>query len=199
MSDRYASRLRVRRWALRVLVTCAVAFSAAGLFAQDATEPALKGALIFNFARFTSWPDDALPPNAGFVACVVGDRAVSQALERTVKDRLLDGHRITVSHPDVQQSMRPCHLLYVTGLGSAQLARMIGEVRGSPVLTIVDVEGSSAQVGIARVFIENGRIRFELDRGLAKHSRLQLSSQLLAVASRVFDDPAESRRTGGNQ
>ena len=29
--------------------------------AQDVTEPALKAAFIYNFAKFTEWPADALP------------------------------------------------------------------------------------------------------------------------------------------
>jgi hypothetical protein len=184
----------MRWWAVRLGVILAVGLGASVVFAQDATEPALKGALIFNFARFTSWPEDVLPPNAAIVACVVGNNGVSQALERTVKDRVLAGHHITVSHPDAKQSMRTCHVLYISDTDPTQMSRMIAEVRGTPVLTIVDVENArNAGNGIARFFVENGRNRFELDRGLAKRGRLQLSSKLLLLASRVLDEPGVAR------
>lgn len=164
--------------------------------AQDATEPALKSALIFNFAKFASWPDDALPSNAVFVACIVGSREVGQALERAVKDHALAGHRIEVisrDGRDPQQSFKTCHLLYVTNVDSKQLARIVTEVRGAPVLTIVEADDVNTNLGIARLFVDNGRLRFDVDHGLAKQGRLELSSRLLSLASKVREDGAVSR------
>jgi hypothetical protein len=55
-------------------------------FAQDVTESSLKAAFIYNFVRFTEWPD-AFPAVDPFVMCVLGDVAVGDALERTVRGR----------------------------------------------------------------------------------------------------------------
>ena len=44
--------------------------------AQNVTEPSLKAAFIYNFAKFTAWPADALPPTGSFTACVLGDTSV---------------------------------------------------------------------------------------------------------------------------
>jgi len=51
--------------------------------AQDVTEPALKAAFIYNFARFTTWPPD-LPATDSFVICVLGDTIPSDQTEATV-------------------------------------------------------------------------------------------------------------------
>ena len=56
--------------------------------AQDVTEPALKAAFIYNFAKFTEWPGDSAGREP-FVICVLGDAAVGDALERAVKGRRL--------------------------------------------------------------------------------------------------------------
>jgi hypothetical protein len=53
---------------------------------QDVTEPALKAAYIYNFMKFTEWPEP-LPAADPFVICVLNDSAVGAALERTVKGR----------------------------------------------------------------------------------------------------------------
>ncbi len=37
-------------------------------------------------------------------------------------------------------------------------------------------------------------MRFDLDFGLAKRSRLQLSSKLLPLAQRVYDEPVQEPR-----
>src|SRR6185436_7661576 len=76
--------------------------------AQNVTEPALKAAFIYNFARFTSWPD-GWPAAEPFVICVIGD-AVADALERVVKGRQLAAHPIAVSRATPTGTIRACHL-----------------------------------------------------------------------------------------
>ena len=43
--------------------------------------------------------------------------------------------------------------------------------------------------GIAQMFVENGKMRFDVNLGVARRSRLQLSSKLLALAAHVLDEP----------
>ena len=52
-------------------------------------------------------------------------------------------------------------------------------------LTISDIDDFLRIGGIAHVFGENGKMRFEFNLGLARRSRLQLSSKLLSLAARV--------------
>jgi YfiR/HmsC-like len=157
---------------------------------QDVTEPSLKAALIYNLARFTEWPDDVLSPNSSFTACVLGDSPVGDALDHAVKDRQLGGHPVRVAHVGADGPFRPCHLMYVSNLTPAQLVRLSGALRGLPVLTIIDTDSFTVVGCIARLFVENGKLRFDLDHGLAKRSRLQLSSKLLSLASHVQEEPS---------
>ena len=69
-----------------------------GASAQDVTEPALKAAFIYNFAKFTEWPTDVVAAGEPLVMCVVDDEAVADALERAVKGRVIASHSILVSH-----------------------------------------------------------------------------------------------------
>jgi hypothetical protein len=67
-------------------------------------------------------------------------------------------------------------------------------VRGLPILTISDGEDFARLGGIAHIFVETGKMRFALNLELAKRSRLQLSSKLLALATRVYDGSATVAR-----
>ncbi len=91
--------------------------------AQDVTEPALKAAFIYNFAKFTEWPADVMPAAEPFVMCVLGDAAVGDALERAVKGRELAGRRMTVSQVAPAEPQRACHVLYVSGVTAGQAAQ----------------------------------------------------------------------------
>jgi hypothetical protein len=183
------SRARVRRRVAAAILLSMLPWTSAPR-GQEVTEPSLKAALIYNFAKFTEWPRDVLAPGASpFNACVLGDAVVAEALVRTVKGRLLFGHAVTVSPVTLEGPLRSCHLLYVAAVTAVQATETLAAVRGTPVLTIMDIEGSARGGGIAQVFVERGQIRFDLDHGLAKRGRLQLSSKLLTLATHVYDEP----------
>jgi hypothetical protein len=174
------------RWAG---LLAALVLGASPSVAQDVTESSLKAALIYNLAKFTEWPPDVLPPNAPFVACVHSDTKIDEALERTVNGRLLIGRNVEVMRVELSGPLKRCHLLYVSGVTAEQVTRLAARLRGMPILTIIDSDAAATMGGVARVFLENGRMRFDLDFGLAKRSRLQLSAKLLSIASHVFDLP----------
>jgi hypothetical protein len=153
--------------------------------AQDVTEPALKAAFIYSFAKFTEWPADMVPRAAEpFVMCVLGDAAVGDALERLVKGRVLAGHSMAVSQVAPTGPQRMCHVLYVSGVTASQAAQLVAGHRDVPVLTISDVEGFTDVGGIAQFFFEQGQLRFIIHVESAKRAHLQISSNLLALAKR---------------
>jgi hypothetical protein len=160
----------------------------ATLNAQDVTEVALKGAFIFNFARFTEWPADALPASTTVSACVVGDKAVSDALTKTVSGRKVDGRPVTVSFVEPDGPMPVCHLLYVSGVTRDRAVQIVSALRDTPVLTVSDTEAFARLGGIVQIFVENGKMRFRINPRTAKRARLHLSSRLLMLADVVDVD-----------
>jgi len=152
--------------------------------AQDVTEPSLKAAFIYSFAKFTEWPADVPRTAEPFVMCVLGDAAVGDALERLVKGRVLAGHSMAVSHVGPAAPQNRCHVLYLSGVTASQAAQVVARHRDVPVLTISDVEGFTDVGGIAQFFFEQGRLRFTIQVGSAKRAHLQISSNLLALAKR---------------
>jgi hypothetical protein len=188
-SDRQRrSRATHRRW--QVSIALAIALCGSTGFAQDVTEPSLKAAFIYSFAKFTEWPGDVLSTTTPFVACVLGDDQTGDALDRAVRGRLLAGRTVKVSKVAATGPLRSCHLLYVSGIAAAQTAQVMTSLRNVPVLTISDIDDFEMLGGIARMFVESGKMRFDLNYGLAKRSRLQFSSKLLSLASQVRDEPA---------
>lgn len=161
--------------------------------AQDVTEPALKAAFLYNFARFTDWPDDVVRTRTRLVACVIGDTPVAGALERAVSGRQAGGRGIVVVRLGPSATFETCALLYIAGVDAETAARIAGGLHGSPILTVVDIDGREVRGGIARLFVDRGKMRLEFDLGLAIRCRLQLSSKLLALASKVIGQPGVSQ------
>lgn len=149
--------------------------------AQDVTEPALKAAFIYNFARFTTWPSD-LPATDSFVICVLGDAAVSDALARAVAGRQLMDRPITITAVAAAAPKRGCRILYVSGIPAGKAAEVAGELRDAPVLTISNIEGFASAGGMTQFFFESGQLRFRIHHESAKRAGLQISSKLLVMA-----------------
>jgi hypothetical protein len=163
--------------------------------AQNVTESSLKAAFIYNIAKFTEWPQDVLPATGTFNVCVLGDAPIRDALERTAKGRQLSGRGISVSEVQLADvRLQSCNLLYVSGVTLPQIAAIVAALRGAPVLTISDLDDFATQGGIARMFVESGQMRFDLNLEVAKRSRPQLSSKLLALAVHVHGAPNAAGR-----
>lgn len=150
-------------------------------FAQDVTEPALKAAFIYNFARFTTWPAD-MPAGDSFVICVLNDGAVAEALRRAVTGKSLADRPITVNVVAPAAPKRACRVLYVDGLPVAQVATVVADLRDAPVLTISSIDGFASAGGMTQFFFEHGQLRFRIHLESAKRAGLQISSRLLIMA-----------------
>jgi hypothetical protein len=157
--------------------------------AQDVTEVGLKGAFLFNFARFTEWPTDSLPADATVSACVLGDRAVGDAFARQVKGKQLGGRHVNVTIVDADSTLPACHLLYLSGVSRARVGEIVSKFREVPVLTVSDAEEFTKRGGIIQFFVESGKMRFRINARSAKRARLLLSSRLLALADVVDEEP----------
>jgi len=149
--------------------------------AQDVTEPALKAAFIYNFARFTTWPAD-VPAGDAFTICVLNDGAVADALQRAVVGKSLTERPITVSVVASGASKRACRVLYLAGLPAAEAATVVADLHEAPVLTISSMDGFASAGGMTQFFFEHGQLRFRIHLESAKRAGLQISSRLLIMA-----------------
>jgi hypothetical protein len=166
--------------------------------AQDVTEVSLKGAFVFNFARFTEWPSDVIASAGAISACVVGDRGVGDALVRAVSGQRINGHAVTVSIVESNAALPLCHVLYVSSLARNRMSEIVGVLRETPVLTISDDDTFTRVGGIIQVFVESGKMRFRINPRSAKRARLQLSSRLLALADLVDVEPVPQSFAGSS-
>jgi hypothetical protein len=170
-----------------VLATMCLSLSAHP-YAQSATAAALTSAFLYNFAKFTEWPSDALAPGQRLALCVIGDNAVAGALEQTIKGHTIESHELSVELLKPDASARACHLLYVSGLDEKRSVQLIDNLKATPVLTASDADRFAELGGVAQLTLENGRMRFTINVTAAQRARLQLSSKLLSLARIIKDE-----------
>jgi hypothetical protein len=155
------------------------------LSGQAVTQPALKAAFLYNFAKFAEWPNDAAS-TAPLTLCVVDDSAVDDALSQLVRGSVVNGRPVTVQRVS-RDRLRGCHLAYFGGTDADRAIAMLDEIKGASVLTVSDGEQFARMGGVIGLFLEDGKMRFAVNAEAAQRGGVRLSSRLLTLAKLVKD------------
>ena len=146
-------------------------------------EYGVKAAFLLNFAKFTQWPADMLRAS-GIQICVVGSNPFGDNLQRVLAGRKVMGYSLTSRNVAAGENLDACQVVYVPA--SADAAPLLESLKQRPVLTVGEGEEFNRMGGIIQLFIVDGRLRFSVNNAIARGAGLQLSSQMLGIATGVI-------------
>lgn len=160
------------------------------LFARDARdlEYQVKAAFIYNFARFTDWPETAFADRtSALVLGVLGTDPFGDNLEQTVKDKQVNQHPILIRRGATLADIGPCHVLFISSPEMRNLPHHLRQLAGKPVLTIAEAEDFRVHGGMIRLFKKQDTISFEINTEATTKANLKVSSKLLRLAENHRD------------
>jgi uncharacterized protein DUF4154 len=176
---------------LRAVIVAGVLLLASGpayaTSPDQASDIEVKAALIFNFAKFTDWPEIA--PADPIVICVLGDEPVARGLGELTRGETIGRHAVEV-RAIASANGKACHVLFVSA-HAGSFADTLGLFRDAPTLTVSDANRFAASGGVIELFVASGRMRFAVNVDAAERSHLKLSSHLLGLAKIVKDVHAQ--------
>jgi hypothetical protein len=169
------------------LLLVAAASLAPGARSQASlSEWELKAALVYNFARFVEWPEQALPAReAPMVMCLIGRDRFGPAFV-ALGERQIQGHPIRVRSGIAIEDSAGCHVVFIGELPQRQLVPTLRALSAQPVLTVSDVEGFIDNGGAIGIVPGEQRLQFEVNRTALDAAQLKASSQLLKLARAVL-------------
>lgn len=159
-----------------------------GADAESIEEANLKAALVLNFARFTTWPEDAFSgPADSMDLWVLGGETTRQAFD-TLDGQQIDSRTIHVRHLTSLETIDRCHILFINrDADRPALSAALSAVGKRPVLTIGETPDFIRSGGLINIFNKDGRFHFEIKPAAALRRGLKLSSRLLKLAI-ILDD-----------
>lgn len=161
----------------------AATFGAGVARAQDVSDVQVKAAFLYNFARFVEWPHDAFAgPGAPIFLGVIGNNSFARTLEQTVRGRLINGRPILVKVLTADGDLKSCHILYVQSMSDRRTSAILANTVGASVLTVGDSEHFAHIGGVINFFVQDSRVRFEINPDAAERAHLRISAKLLALA-----------------
>jgi len=153
----------------------------------ETSEPQVKAAFLFNFAKYVNWPAEQFSsPEAPVRICVQGAPDFVEELSRVVAGKKVNGRPLTLQPVDSVRASDNCHIAFLSEREQVRLAGWLAALRGLPVLTVSDVPGFADVGGIIGLKLENRKVRFEVNMVAARQANLKLSSQLLKVAVQII-------------
>jgi hypothetical protein len=154
-----------------------------GQAAAAAAEPQVKAAFIYNFAQFVQWPTAGQTPGV-VTMCVLGTSALGNFLS-ALSGRPVGGATLRVRTVAGDQPF--CNILVIPDGEADQLPAALEKSRGGHVLIVGETPGLAERGAAINLFLEQNRVRFEVNIDAAKRAGLAISSQLLRLARIVHD------------
>ena len=156
--------------------------------AQDApvSEYQVKAAYLYNFAKFVEWPPGSFASaSANFQVCILGSDPFGDELRNLTRDKAVNSRQFEVRDVVDPQQGKTCQILFIASSAQKHLRQILNVLLGTSVLTVGENEGFAERGGMINFFLQNGRVKFEVNPKAAEQAGLKVSSKLLSVAKVV--------------
>jgi hypothetical protein len=155
----------------------------------DTSEDFVKAGMFYNFAMYVTWPASVWSSaDTPITYCVLGDDSFAQRLTDSVTSKKIGTRKLAVKKLKLTRDakdFKDCTLLYIASSEAAHGDEVIQMLKGAPILTVADFPDFTKHGGIMNFFIEDSKVRFEVNAEAAKQSDLAISSLMLSKAKIV--------------
>lgn len=151
--------------------------------AADASLPSVKAAFVFNFIKLVSWPERRFESDSAPVqVCVLRGDSMEPALRQSLGGKMAGARPVEVSTVGSDDNLSGCHVLYLGSQASVRYTALMTRVAGKGVLLIDEGEQFTWPDGMIRLFLEQSRVRFELNLDSVERAGLKVDPRLIRLA-----------------
>jgi hypothetical protein len=156
---------------------------------QDVGEYEVKAAFLYNFTKFVEWPTESLADTDATVnICVFGEDPYGTALN-SIQGETIRDKKLAIKRLKSLQQVKNCHILFISESEEERLTRILKSLKGLHILTVGDTEGFAQKGVIINFYMEQRKVRFEVNVDAVRRSGLKISSRLLNLSRIVKDAP----------
>lgn len=177
-----ASRTAAALAAATLAATTILAPATAARAASDEYE--VKAAFLLNFAKYVEWPESTFIDDRPFLYCLWQHDPFGPTWSTVVAERTIAGRAVERRFVFDPAAARDCHVLFVPA-GTGAIRTIAAALAGAATLLVGEAEDFVDEGGAIRLFLTDRRIRFEVNVAVARERGLEISSQLLRLATRV--------------
>jgi hypothetical protein len=171
----------------------------------QANENDVKAAFIYNFIKFTEWPDGKVAEPNTITIGLLGEHQFGNAFDpiknKTVKDKRLNIKNLgrfrksftpddagKLEFANYIEQLRKCHVLFICDSEHENYKTILDAVKGYGVLTIGETEDFLDIRGIITFIPGTEKPVFEVNQKVCEQEGLKISSKVLRLARKVITD-----------
>lgn len=156
---------------------------------QGAGEYQVQAAYLYNFAKLTHWPDQALPPHSNLILCVLGgDEQFPTVLRETLSGKTINGHAVEIRRSRSTEELKFCNMIFFRE-STRNLAATIASL-SKDALLVGETKEFLAEGGMLSLDFVNGTVSYELNPAAMEHSNVHYEPPVSTQNSP--GDPASS-------
>jgi len=176
-------------WLLLVAVAARLT-QPAEVRAEATPEYKIKAVYLLNIARFVKWPTNAFAAaDSPLVVCILGENPFDNELQKLMSGRVVGGRTVVVKQEATAAAAKLCQVVFIPASEQANLRLHLATLRTAPVLTIGETPEFLDEGGVIEFFVQQNKVRFDINKAQADAAGVQLDSQLLSLANRVRETP----------
>ena len=192
------ARRSLGTWLLGCLLVCVFSQTVLAQYGGEAVinrEYTLKALFLYNFGSYVEWPPAAFQGDTHpFVIGILGSTPVERTLREIAAAKSINGRRIVVEHFASVGAIKHCQILFIArGVAPQDQKLAVERLRDRHVLIVGESDGFARRGAVVNFFVENNKIRFEINIDAARQHGLRISSKLLALAKIVESNGAAIR------
>jgi hypothetical protein len=154
------------------------------------SEYQVKAAFLFHFAQFVDWPPEAFKNAASpLTYCTAGEDSFHGALDASLNGKMIGARPVRVIHFRQVQEIQGCQIVFLGTPEKKLISGMLANLRASPILTVGESEDFVQGGGMIGFFLEDNKVRFDINLDAAERAKLKISARLLALAKTVIGGP----------
>ncbi len=154
------------------------------------SEYQVKAAFLFHFAQFVDWPPEAFKgADSPLTYCTVGEDPFHGALEASLNGKMIGARSVRVQHFKRVAEIQGCQVLFIGMLERKTIPAALAGLKEGPVLTVGETENFAQEGGMIGFFLEDNKVRFDINLVAAQRAKLQISARLLTLAKTVIGSP----------
>jgi len=155
--------------------------------APASSEYEIKGAFLYNFAKFVEWPPNAFEKNAdSFVIGILGHDPFGSTLDEILDGKTIQDKKLVLRRLNHIEEAAACNVLFISASKQSELPIILASLNQYPVLTVSDMPGFIEHGGVVGLSVENKKVRFGINVKAADSTGLKVSSQLLKLAKTII-------------
>ncbi|MGE5671994.1 MAG: YfiR family protein [Fibrobacterota bacterium] len=155
-------------------------------YCQDSTstlENQVKAAYIYNFTKFVYWnTQPQINDSTPLTIAIIGDESIGTILESFSKTQGKVRPLLVKVITTNDTNLTGCDIVYIGKVATKKLPVLLKRIDNNSILTVSDISGFTAKGGMIGFYLDNGKVKIEINMTAVANAKLQISAKLLEVA-----------------